>query len=252
MQELEQIVEENQVDIVAITESWLSESTPLGLVSLRGFKLIQKSRDQRIGGGVILYINDDFDILEHEDLSSEDNIWCSLKTGNESLLVGLVYRAPSSSPENNSKINDSIRKASRKSGKSLLILGDFNFPQIDWERRTSAGTEPTRFLDTVDECYLIQHVNFDTREGGNDESSLLDLVITKDYDVERLTKIAPLGLSDHSCIMFDYILREARCDIAEQDPKPDFFKGDYNSIRSELSSIQWKNTVQSLNNQNVQ
>ena len=50
-------------DIIALTETWLTEDIPEQLILLQGYKLIRldRSSNQR-GGGVLLYIKESFTI----------------------------------------------------------------------------------------------------------------------------------------------------------------------------------------------
>ena len=49
-----------------------------------------------------------------------------------SLHILCLYRSPNSSPENNNLLNQLILNTSLI-GEKLLILGDFNFPTINWD-----------------------------------------------------------------------------------------------------------------------
>jgi hypothetical protein len=46
--------------------------------------------------------------------------------------VGWIYRSPSSLKDNNKKLNDLISKARDLKYSYYLIMGDFNYPEIDW------------------------------------------------------------------------------------------------------------------------
>jgi len=52
--------------------------------------------------------------------------------------------------------------------KDLIILGDFNFPEINWESYYSVNNSygSTAFLSTIQKLFLVQHVNFPTRARG--------------------------------------------------------------------------------------
>jgi len=66
----------------------------------------------------------------------------------------------------------------------LLIMGDFNFPQIDWNHWCSNNSDVSgnNFLSSVADQSLYQHVNFPTRyrEHTSTNPSLLDLILTRD------------------------------------------------------------------------
>jgi len=57
--------------------------------------------------------------------------------------------------------NDSLLCSliSETHGKPLLLMGDFNFPDIDWELHHGNTPMSSKFIDSVDEAFLTQHVN---------------------------------------------------------------------------------------------
>jgi len=52
-------------------------------------------------------------------------------------------------------------------------MGDFNQPDISWEDQTARHKQSRRFLQSIDDNFLIQVVEEPTRKG-----TLLDLVLT--------------------------------------------------------------------------
>ena len=83
------------------------------------------------------------------------------------------------------------------------MIGDFNFRDINWDNWILQGnatrlSKDNRFLASLRNNLLLQHVNFPTRARGQQTPHLLDLVITNDEFVYDLTTWCPLGKSDHS------------------------------------------------------
>ena len=64
----------------------------------------------------------------------------------------------------------------------LLICGDFNYPGIDWIHESVVETTETiqPFIDTIQSCYLLQHIFEPTRFRDGNEPRLLDLVFTNE------------------------------------------------------------------------
>ena len=118
-----------------------------------------------------------------------------------------AYRSPNtSSPENETRMNNLV-KSTRDMGYShILLLGDFNHPDIIWYNGgTLNKTNKTAndFLDAVNDAYLYQHVEFPTRYRENETSNTLDLVLTNEESmVEDPKADTPLGSSDHVVITF--------------------------------------------------
>ena len=48
-------------------------------------------------------------------MKCEEAVWCNIVTGNSTLAVGLVYRSPNISMEENEKIHNAIKEATLQS-----------------------------------------------------------------------------------------------------------------------------------------
>ena len=72
------------------------------------------------------------------------------------------------------------------SNTDLVILGDFNYPAIDWNTMDvpSNLVNESLFLEKVKDLLLEQIVTVPTRHRVNQNSNILDLVITNNVFVE--------------------------------------------------------------------
>lgn len=99
-------------------------------------------------------------------------------------------------------------EANNKGLTHILIMGHFNYPDIDWENYNSRGdkTDPEyKFVDTVQDCYLFQHINTPTRWRGTQIPNILDMILTNDeHIVNNIEYSSPLGKSDHCMLTFDF------------------------------------------------
>ena len=60
----------------------------------------------------------------------------------------------------------------------LLIVGDFNVPDIDWNTNLSVALEnhySHHLLETINDCILVQHVTEPTTYRQQEACSILDL-----------------------------------------------------------------------------
>ena len=151
-----------------------------------------------------------------------------------SLLIGCVYRSPSSSRVNDDNLISLLNNMCDSYSK-YIIVGDFNYPQINWSL-LSGPNDVVPFLDALNDCSLTQMVNCPTRG-----HSILDLVLTNasslflSIDIEE-----PLLGSDHKSI---------NCRIAmdlSQNVSHDtvnkqfnFSKADWESFSGILNSVDW-------------
>ena len=93
-------------------------------------------------GGVLLYVKCKMSTVEVKFKNEfSKQIWCKVQVRNgEDLLIGVCYRTPNESisqKDNNKFLCDMIAELH---GKPLLLMGDFNFPNVDWS--TSHGPTP--------------------------------------------------------------------------------------------------------------
>jgi hypothetical protein len=239
-------------DIVAITETWITHDMTDGELRLEGFDLFRMDRVSRKGGGVALYIRAGWQVERQDNLSGkyEEALWCLVKTPEANLLVGVCYRSPSSSDLNNDHLLQMVKRArefiDRQNTKThLLLMGDFNYPQIDFDKlevETSSDSPAYKFLDQVQEMYLIQHVSQTTRSRAGINPSLLDLIFTDEENLlGDINYEVPLGKSDHLCLSWKITIKKP--ENATNNCKRNFWKGNYASLNEELASTIWEDLL---------
>ena len=78
----------------------------------------------------------------------QESIFVEINLNNEDkLLVGCIYRSESGTIENNNNLRVLIREAVSKTYSHILLMGDFNYPDINWNNWTtkSENTESQEF-----------------------------------------------------------------------------------------------------------
>ena len=68
----------------------------------------------------------------------------------------------------------------------MLVMGDFNFKEIDWENLESTENEnriSSLFLEGIKDTYFFQHCKESTRYRENQVPSLLDLIFTNEENM---------------------------------------------------------------------
>ena len=66
----------------------------------------------------------------------------------------MCYRSPTASAQENEMLLEVINNVAQS--KVLLLMGDFNYPMIDWELQDTGGPGK-EFLDVVQDNFLWQH-----------------------------------------------------------------------------------------------
>ncbi|KAJ7402270.1 rna-directed dna polymerase from mobile element jockey-like [Pitangus sulphuratus] len=81
---------------------------------------------------------------------------------------------------------------------TLVLLGNFNYPDICWRNNTAKHKQSRRFMESIDDDLLSQVVEDHTRNG-----VLLDLMLTNRESLTGDVKTAGnLGCSDHEIVEF--------------------------------------------------
>jgi len=192
--------------------------------------------------GVALYVKESMrtcEIIPKDPC--DDTVWCEIRINNkERLLVGVVYRSPSSTEEDNRKLISLINEMACMKHKSLLIMGDFNYPDIDWATLTAdEGRQAVEFLENCREWFLCQHVMKPTRYRTQQTANVLDLVFTNEESmINEIKYEEPIGKSDHLCLVWSL-----KSDVLGSDTavvKYLFSKGDFQAMRRELAGEPWE------------
>ncbi|KAK6491568.1 hypothetical protein HHUSO_G3663, partial [Huso huso] len=230
--ELEAIVNVDNYDITEITESWLTPNDG-DEFNMEGYSLVRKDRHNKRGPGVTIYIknNLEWEILESNGNNNE-SIWIKLnEIKSKGLIVGVCCRPPSSDESLNENLYASIKKISKEG--DTLIMGDFNFPNINWDHMTSDNSSDMGMIELVQDCFLSQTVNAPTRY-----NSCLDLVLTNnEARIHTSQVIESLGISDHNMIKF--VGNKSRAVYKSKTRVYNFRRADYKGMQQELLNIDW-------------
>ena len=96
-----------------------------------------------------------------------------------------------------------------------------------------------QFLSCTQECYLHQHVTSPTRFRPGDAPSTLDLIFSSEEGiVQDVFHMAPLGHSDHSCLLFTVSVQKL-ITPPSSIIRRDVNKGDYNKLRVAIGEADW-------------
>ena len=255
--ELEANIVSIQPDIIAITEVFPNNpevEVQKAELEIEGYDCLVSTG----GRGVCIYTSKKLKAIPVIELATEiysDSVWCEVRLRNsDKLLVGCIYRSPSSTSDNNARLCQVVNSACTRWISHLMILGDFNYSEIDWDTWTSSGSvnHPSwKMLDCLQNNFLYQKVDFNTRFREGQKPSLLDLVLlNEDEMVQNIEARSPLGKSDHVVISFQllcYMEVESNTDTARFQ----YNKGDYNNMRNELSSVNWEEEMRSKDANNA-
>ena len=126
--------------------------------------------------------------------------------GHTTVTIGVVYRCPNITKQNNEKIHNAISEVSKG---DCIIMGDFNHGNIKLDTLQSTGVEDQKLLCLVQDNFLTQHVLEPTRE-----TKVLDIVLSPQKElVDNVNIKEPLGSSDHNQIHFNINIKSDRTKV---------------------------------------
>ena len=180
LEELRSLCVEKSYDVMFISETWFNE---LSVNNIEAYECFRKDRSSRRGDGVCIYARGsgsfNFTEIENEQLNSNkiEQIWCVADSGKEKLLLGCTYRpkiirsskgvieSEEMHKERDREIIRTIEMANSlvKRGlySGLLLVGDFNYTELDWgdnlEAKILTETESAvQFVNCLSEGFLTR------------------------------------------------------------------------------------------------
>ena len=174
---------------------------------------IRKDRNAH-GGGALIAFRDDITAESLDNLNSNcEIVWTKIHFArNKSIFFASYYRPPSDHLASLEALQASLTKLyiSHKNTHNVVIAGDFNLPDIDWDNQQTTNSRTAskhnKLLEIISEFGLQNMVNDPTRiESGN----ILDLILTSNPSIITNTHTTP-GMSDHEAVTFEVNLNPIR------------------------------------------
>ena len=225
---LETFLDDHDVQICIGTETWLtSDISDNEIFPNKNYTVYRRDRTTGNGGCVMIAIRND--LVSHSvsltDVNdTSEQVWCRVDIPSKfSIYICSFYRPPNSDELPLMNLYDSLQKAitgeSGSCSRKIIVSGDFNLPEIDWNsictdnnpKSQSNYTKP-RLVNSLLDCMytfnLKQCVLSPTRFTPNCQN-ILDLLFTSIYEFDTQIKIVP-GFSDHEAVLsnidFDSLL----------------------------------------------
>ncbi|GAB0209183.1 mitochondrial enolase superfamily member 1 [Grus japonensis] len=152
------------------------------------------------------------------------------------IIAGVRYRPPDQGDRADEALYRQIGAAS--CSQALVLMGDFNHPDIRWRDNAAERKQSRKFLKCIDDNFLLQVIEEPMRRG-----AMLDLVLTnKEGLVGDVQLKGSLGCSDHEMVEFR-ILRAARRACSKLTTL-DFRRADFGPFRDLLGRVPWDKVLE--------
>ncbi|GAB0204729.1 hypothetical protein GRJ2_002938500 [Grus japonensis] len=167
-----------------------------------------------------------------------ESLWVRIKgrAGTGDTIVGVCYRPPDQDDRAGEALYKQIGAAS--CSKALVLMGDFSHPHICWTDNIARHKQSRRFLECIDDNFLLQ-VTLDPMR----ISAMLDLVLTNKEGLVGNVKLkGSLGCRDHEMVEFK-ILRAVRR-VRSKLTTLDFKRADFGLFRDLLGRVAWDKALE--------
>ena len=235
--------EMQQYDVLVFTETWLSPQLANDEILINNFEPpYRKDRDNRLGGGVAIYVRSGMQSKQRTDLIHGDieALCIEVTIKHKKLLICGIYRPPNSNNNYYDLIENTFDNLSNISTKDLIILGDFNCDML---------SSPNK-MENIASSYNLQQLIDEPTHFTEHSSSIIDLIlVTKPENVIYSGVSSPFinDLIRYHCPIV-VVLKHRK--IKQTSFKRHIWlydKGDYSKFRNKLSQINWDEMLASQN-----
>ena len=134
-------------------------------------------------------VHTDLISIRRRNLEYNDNIETVMveicQKSNDNVLFGVCYRPPSADVEYSLKLRQCLEKIEMTRFATCYLVGDFNFPSIDWHSLTATSSD----LCTVDVCdindYFLVQCNFNPSRMPNETDGNILEVLTDHFNSDH-------------------------------------------------------------------
>jgi len=245
------MLEVQQPDIMAVSETWLKEPVILSeIIDTNIYHLYRYDRSDIRGGGVILLVRKTLWCIERKDLKSpnpkhNEIVIAEVRpTKGRRILIFSTYRSqadPSSIFLSN--LEHAIQAGCQDGVEEHLILGDLNYRELTWlDNIETSIPKHCRDLLSITNRYGYRQLNYNP---STVDGNILDIVLT------NLPDTCSEVLSETYPYQSDHYLLEFYLHIETEQPKPiqrktyNFKKADMDKINTDIRNI---NVLEATNN----
>lgn len=190
------------------------------------------------GGGVLLAFKEGYVVTPVKDSNGEcEAIWASVQIPKQAPLhICSFYRPPGSGSKPLEELSKTIGEINKRGNKHIVIAGDMNCGNINWETETinPSPNEPSAHTALLD--LLQEHSLTNTQHEPTRENRTLDIHLTTQPSLVKAQRVIP-GISDHDAIVVDSDIRPKH-NSAPPRKVFKFHKADWDAMKQETKTFQ--------------
>ena len=212
LHEIAKILIESKIDILCVSETFISPNTPRAAFEIEGFNFYHLDRKVKSRGDVGCYVSSQFSAKQIKlpvDLVQPEIMFVEVKVGMVKVAVGTCYKSPLVPYTVFAGIHENIHFITSKY-EHHTILGDFNIDHLkdnssSLKNFNSYFTEPFALSQVIDKPTRIAN----TVSGRS--STLIDLILVGNRENVKVHGVIDTpGISDHSLVCMAYTIKKPK------------------------------------------
>ncbi len=250
--DLELLAATNSIDIICITETWLTSShrSP----HLPGFQpIFRRDRDSgRRGGGVAIFVRSGIHVTVKNFAPELETICLEVHLPRrKKLLLVTAYRPPKSDQNVSdfiSSFETALDSLQRTAKTIFCLVGDFNAKSRSWWSGQMTNEAGEQLAVLAKAHGLVQLVNGPTRAAGSPHAAQLDLMFISDTDSELVNSCTVLSpLSDHCPTVLQLCVNPHtgwKPETMLQEPRRKLHLADFPGMNNFLGHQTWSSVLE--------
>ena len=219
MDSIKTVVSHDNMDIISITETWLTELDTYESREIcpEGYQFLRRDREHGKGGGVGFLLRNSFNasVIQTSNFTSFEHLAIRITTDMEVLRFVVVYRPPAQSLPTFMDEFTSLLEELALGGCSILLSGDFN---IHFDNDTNTYTN--QFAKLCNAFDIVQNV----REATHIKGHTMDFILNRSCDKLKVSNVQVRDLiSDHHLVT---------CELSLDTPTTDKRSIVYRNLKS--------------------
>lgn len=204
------------ITAIALSETWLT-SLNEDTYSLPGYQFVSQTRDDKPGGGVGIFISNDFSFKLRTDLCRNLScIECLFievpQKGKRNILFGCFYRPPNTDTVLfNTEIVEILKVIENRKNSIVFLAGDFNLDLLKFDNHAPTA----EFLNNLLSYSYYPAIRYPTRISDT-SATLIDNIFTNVGHFEISSAIIYCDISDHLPIALHFEIslnKKVRSDV---------------------------------------
>ena len=187
MDEIRNMVSDLKIHCLSINETFLDKSIYDSEVNIENFSIFRNDRN-RNGGGVALYIHTDLIPSQTNFNIETESIWAHIKLNGDTLIIGSIYRPPSSNSEYHTTLLHELDFI-YSHGSDIIAMVDLNYDLLK-------GNDKIK-ISEIETLYQLNQLIHTYTRVTDTSKTIIDHIYLSNNIISPASGVLNISLRDH-------------------------------------------------------